>query len=364
MIEDENPGNQSEPEPRLAAVTPQQATAGSAALGLRHSTWLRVGVLVLLMLALAVPLAMAMNRREDTTPAFAAGASAAPQASTQPEADPGKGPKKDKAPKGAAGRAVPPGLSRQGIVGKPGGAGTVKGPVTITAIDGSNLSLETEDGWSRTITVTPTTTITKAGQTIAVSDLKVGDEIRLRQTRNDDGTFTITAIAVPTPTIGGEVSAISGDKLTVKGKDGATLDITVTSSTTYRMGPNAASKSDVKVGSKIAAEGTTSGDTFTASTVQIALAHAGGVVSGKTADSITVEQPDGTKTVIHVSASTDYRGKGNRAASLGDIDTGDRVQAQGTANADGSLDALTIRVGPAKGPKDHPAKPKASTAPD
>ena len=80
--------------------------------------------------------------------------------------------------------------------------------ITVTAIDGSNVSLKTEDGWTRTITVTSDTTITKGGQTIALSDVQVGDEIRFAQTRNADGTFTITQIHVVMPTIGGQVTAV------------------------------------------------------------------------------------------------------------------------------------------------------------
>jgi hypothetical protein len=363
VIEGQDPRNPSEPEPRLAPVVPERATGGAGAASLLGSSWLRVGIVALLMLVLAVPVAMAMNRRDASTPAFAPGASAAPQASTKPDADPDEsepdnaGGPKNKAPNDAAGRAVPPGLSRKGAAGRPGAAGAVKGPITITAIDGSNVSLATEDGWSRSVTVTPTTTITKGGQTVALSVLQVGDEVRIRQTRNADGSYTITAIVVPGPETGGEVTAISGDKITVKNKDGSTRDITVTSSTTYKLGPNGASKSDVKVGSKIIAEGTQIGDTFTATTIEIGLAHSGGVVTSKTGDSITVEQPPGTKTVIHVSGSTTYKAKGNMTASLADVTVGARVQAHGTANADGSLDALTVRIGLAKGPKDHPAKP-------
>ena len=59
------------------------------------------------------------------------------------------------------------------------------GGITITAISGSNLSLETEDGWTRTIAVTSDTTITRAGTTIAFDDLKVGDQIVFRQDRQD-----------------------------------------------------------------------------------------------------------------------------------------------------------------------------------
>ena len=56
-----------------------------------------------------------------------------------------------------------------------GGPGVVRGgigrQIAITGISGNDLALKTTDGWTRTITVSSSTTITKAGQTITVGDL-------------------------------------------------------------------------------------------------------------------------------------------------------------------------------------------------
>lgn len=128
--------------------------------------------------------------------------------------------------------------------------------ITISAINGSNLSLETEDGWTRTITVDSATTITKGGATVAVADLAVGDRIGLAQEREDDGTFTITAIKVVLPTIGGEVTAVAGNTITVTGRDGTTGTIHVDGDTTYEVdGTTGQALSDVEVGDFVIAEG-------------------------------------------------------------------------------------------------------------
>jgi hypothetical protein len=55
--------------------------------------------------------------------------------------------------------------------------------ITVTAISGNSISLKTADGWTRTITVDSGTTYSKSGDTIALGDIKVGDEIAFRQTR-------------------------------------------------------------------------------------------------------------------------------------------------------------------------------------
>ena len=96
------------------------------------------------------------------------------------------------------------------------------GGITITAIDGSNLSLKTDDGWTRTIAVGSSTTITRAGQTIVVGDLKVGDQIVFGEKKATDGSYTITAIKVVLPVVGGQVTAVGTDSITVSQRGGGT----------------------------------------------------------------------------------------------------------------------------------------------
>lgn len=141
-----------------------------------------------------------------------------------------------------------------------GGFGHGLGRITVTAISGSALSLETADGWTRTITVDAGTTYSKSGGTIALGDIAVGDEIAFKQTLEDDGTWTIDAVAVIPPHAGGDVTAVSGSTITVTQHDGTTATITVTADTTYEVGGAAATLADVKVGMFLVAEGTANTD--------------------------------------------------------------------------------------------------------
>jgi outer membrane lipoprotein SlyB len=135
------------------------------------------------------------------------------------------------------------------------------GGITITAISGSNLSLKTEDGWTRTIVVASDTTITRAGTTIALGDLKVGDQIAFRQERQTDGTFKITAINVILPSIAGTVTKVDGSTITVQRRDGTTATIHVDSDTTYRIaGDDTPALSDINVDDVIIASGTQRSD--------------------------------------------------------------------------------------------------------
>jgi hypothetical protein len=173
-------------------------------------------------------------------------------------------------PSGATPQASPPapggsgaprlrdrGLGGPGFRFHLGGAGRLGfGAISITAIDGSNVSLKTEDGWSRTIAVSGTTKLTRGGAAIALGDLKVGDRVRFHETRNADGTFAIDRIDVVLPSVVGKVTAKTADTITVEQLGGGTATIHVNASTTYRVAGKAnATLSDIAVGAIIGAAG-------------------------------------------------------------------------------------------------------------
>ena len=148
-----------------------------------------------------------------------------------------------------------------------GGAGVgfggfgVAGGVTIASIDGSNLSLKTADGWTRTIAVSSATKITRAGQAIAIGDLKAGDTIAFRETKASDGSYTIDAISVVLPRVFGQVTATTANTITIKQLGGTTTTVHVSGSTTFQVfGVTKPTIADIKVGMTVTAEGTQAGD--------------------------------------------------------------------------------------------------------
>ncbi|MGH2512648.1 MAG: DUF5666 domain-containing protein, partial [Candidatus Limnocylindrales bacterium] len=137
----------------------------------------------------------------------------------------------------------------------------IAGGVTITSIDNSTLALKTADGWTRTITVTGSTKISRAGQTIGLTSLKAGDAIALRESKGSDGSYTISAINVILPTVFGQVTAVAGDTITIKQFGGASATIHVSSATTYRvLGVTSATLGAIKVGMTVTAQGTQNSD--------------------------------------------------------------------------------------------------------
>ena len=210
-----------------------------------RSPALRIGMVAGAAALVVIGAAAAMGASPSPSTGADPAASSAP-GTTTPSADPS---------------AVPAWGGAKGGLGLRGGFG--RGgfhDITITAINGSDLSLKTDDGWTRTITVTGTTTITKGGATIALSDLAVGDEILFGQQRAADGTYSVTAIVVVLPTVVGEVTAIDGNTLTITQPGGTTATVHVDGATTYRVNGATGSLSDIKVGSIVAAEGTQRAD--------------------------------------------------------------------------------------------------------
>ena len=221
--------------------------------------------------------------------------------------------------------------------------------ITITAISGNDVTLGTPDGWRRTITITDAMNLTKGGQDIAVGDLKVGDSIRFRQVRNDDGSFTVTDLAVVVPTIRGQASAVTSSGFKVTTRDGSVWTVTVNGSTKYAYGQGDGSLADVKDGTTVVVSGTTTGDNaITALGVRVA-PRAVGTVTAKTADSITIKKRDGSSLTVHVDADTTFRVAGTADAKVSDITVGMAIGVTGRARADGSIDADAVVAGTLRG---------------
>ena len=313
----------------------------------KQPRFLRIGVVLAAALVLLVSAALTFGASPAPSGAAPNGTSTPDQPAVPPVGGFGFfGP--DVGPGGPGPRDGDLGLGRRGGKGQDGrGIGR---QITVASIDGSNLSLKTDDGWSRTIAVTSSTKLTKAGQTITLGDIKVGDAIRFSQTRNADGSYTINAVAVVVPRIAGGVTAVSDSGFTVKARNGTTWTVSVNGSTTYMVGGEAGTKSDVTVGATVAVSGTRDSDsTMTAIAVQVQLPKVVGRVTAKTADTITVERLGGGTVTIHVSGSTTFRVRGDTSPSLSDVTVGSVIGAAGTQRADGSLDARVVQTVPKAG---------------
>lgn len=225
------------PPPSHPASAPATSPAAFSAT-LRGPAMLRVSVVLAAAFVLLVSAALTFGA--SPTPSGGQGAT--------PQATPGAS---------GGGRLRDRGFGGGGLFGlRRGGARFGFGNISVTGIDGSNVSLKTDDGWTRTITLTSSTKRTKGGNAIALGDIKVGDRIRFRETRNADGTFTVDAVDVVLPGVVGKVTAKTADSITVEAVGGGTVTIHVSGSTKYQVAGKAnAGLADIAVGAIVGALG-------------------------------------------------------------------------------------------------------------
>jgi hypothetical protein len=215
---------------------------------------------------------------------------------------------------------------------------------TVTAIEGSRLSLATAAGQTRTIDATGAK-ITRNGQTIGLSDLQVGNQVSARVSRQADGSYKAAAIQVLLSTVSGTVTAVGPSSITIEKADGTSRTLALTASTAYREASAKVSLSAVVVGARISAQGTvdSAGD-FTATTITIVTSSVTGTVASKTSTSMVVTTATGKSVTVNVTADTKYSVPGMTGATLASVAVGDRVQATGVLNADGSITAISVQV--------------------
>jgi hypothetical protein len=147
----------------------------------------------------------------------------------------------------------------RGFGGRFGGAGIPGdrqgGSVTVASIDGTSLGLQTADGWTRSIDTTGVA-VTRDGVAIAITDILVGEPVRVVQTRNADSTYTVTGIEVQPTFAFGTVGTASTDGFTIVGADGTTTTVSVTPETTWSArGATTASIADATAGRSVAVSG-------------------------------------------------------------------------------------------------------------
>jgi hypothetical protein len=131
----------------------------------------------------------------------------------------------------------------------------VRGLVKVTAVNGATVSLQTDDGWSKDID-TSNVVITRDGNTLAVGDLAVGDTVQVDQTRNANGTYTVTGLEVVMPQVIGRVASVGTDSFTINTMTGGTTTVHVTGSTTWQTpGSTATGLAALTVGDLAVAQG-------------------------------------------------------------------------------------------------------------
>ena len=278
----------------------------------------------------------------------------------------------------------------------------------VTAVSGSTITVQrggpNANGAISTVTVSGDTTylVGSAGKLSlgALSDVKVGSTIRAEGAADSGGNVTALLVSIMAPLADGQVTAVSGNTITIQGRgpmgQGATQTVTVGSGTQYVTGDpasnTASSLGAVTVGTRIHAEGTLNSDgSFSATLVRVEQArtapssapssgtptaggkglpgHLGrpdfqggpgrmgwgpkgdGTVTAISGSTITVQHggpnASGATSTVTVTSSTVYLiGDGDQVkkGSLSDVQAGMRLHIEGNADSGGTITALVVRA--------------------
>lgn len=146
---------------------------------------------------------------------------------------------------------------------------------TITAIDSGKITIKTADGQMAQVNTSDQTQFRKDRQPATMADFKVGDTIFVRGEQKD-GMWQAQMIGARSgggpegnfredlgkKFIAGEVTAISGTKLTIHRPDGQSQEITVDESTSFRKEGQSITLTDIKVGDHVFGRGELKNDVF------------------------------------------------------------------------------------------------------
>ena len=171
-----------------------------------------------------------------------------------------------------------------------------------------------------------------------------------------------------------EITAISGNSISLATKDGWTRTITVDGGTTYAKGGSDIALGDLAVGDTIGFRQTLEDDgTWTIDSIAVILPHVGGEVTAVSGSTITVERRDGTSGTINVDGDTTFQVNGDTAA-LADVEVGMFLVAEGEQAGDDAINATRVVAGDERGRGGHGFRfggpgpddrnPDATTAPE
>jgi hypothetical protein len=154
----------------------------------------------------------------------------------------------------------------------------------IVGISGNTVTTIGHSGLERVIDTSGSTSYHEGRSLVSQGTLKLGELITARGKPSSSQTILdATNIVIHLPHYAGTVTAISGDTLTMKLRDGVVATINVTGTTTYRDGRTASSLSAIKDGSFVVAKGLVTGtNTMTATGLQLGR-HSGPVPPRPTA---------------------------------------------------------------------------------
>lgn len=149
---------------------------------------------------------------------------------------------------------------------------------------------------------------------------------------------------------GGTVIAVTADALTLETRDGQTVTVAISDTTTVRLveGHATGSLSDIVVGAEVRVRGQRNAADSAAPAVEIMVEPSGDEASGQVTAvdgaTLTLTDRTGATLTVTTTAATVYQGGPDQTTAPTAATVGQRVHAYGVAQADGSVTARLVLV--------------------
>jgi hypothetical protein len=145
--------------------------------------------------------------------------------------------------------------------------------------------------------------------------------------------------------VGGIVTALGTNSITIQHHSGTPVVYTTTSATTYRLGTTPTTVAALAVGENVdVALSSTTPTTVTA--VDVDLANVEGKVTAISGNTITLGSGSDTRTVT-VGTATTYT-LGHAASALSAVVVGSHIEARGVAMSSSALNAMSVKIEPVR----------------
>jgi len=226
---------------------------------------------------------------------------------------------------------------------------TVEIEGVITTVSSAEIDLKNERGQNVSVMITPDTIFRSGDMAITPADLNAGDRVEIQATQVND---VLNAVVVrldreeqqpQTAEIEGVLTSIGMSEIVVTDAQMTDTTVEIDANTMIFIGGQPATLADLVTGQRVEVEATVSGTTTTAVIIHAEVpemeqpeAEVQGAVSAVGTDSITVTTSGQGDVTVTVDANTRIR-KDGQTIAIGDIQTGDAVEAKGTR-----VDAQTI----------------------
>lgn len=149
----------------------------------------------------------------------------------------------------------------------------------VTAVSADSITILNRNGDSVVVNVDENTTVRLVATQSegSLSDISVGDDVRVRGRRAEDGSINARSITVQPDgdKVRGRVTEVNASTISLENRDG-TVSVTTDGSTAFYLNGEAASLADVAAGNSVTAYGTTQPDGSVSATLVLIRSRSGG----------------------------------------------------------------------------------------